>query len=495
MRIRRIHLVLSSGGIRVLAYVGAVQAFEAAGIEVASVSACSAGSVVGALVAAGRSGRELEQLTGETALERFADRPNVLARLFALRRWPFAPVSRTRFADLVADEIGADTTFQELPKPFATMGIDVVSGEYLVYTKETHPEMRVMEAVRIATAIPLVYPPHQVGDRLIVDASIGTQAPVWLTAAVEGFFDESLPIVVLRTTRSAQVERPRRLGQYLSSLFAASVIGGDDLLIRGDPRVHTIEFPTASVSALRFDLDRQERARLIRVGRSVTEDAIDRVDGDFAAAQLHVRSAAARMVGGHDAASARANDETAAWAGAHYAQQFLTAPARDVFISYSHKDRAWFQRILQRLRPLVAAGTITIWSDEDTKVGQFWRRQINEAIGRARVALLLVSPSYLDSDFVTADELPALIRAAEERRTVLMWIHVSRAQYKAAPIAHLQALHDPSQPLDTLGPDDLDRALSRIADEVAQAFKSGIPLVAAGTAGSQSAVPENAKGD
>jgi hypothetical protein len=76
-----------------------------------------------------------------------------------------------------------------------------------------------------------------------------------------------------------------------------------------------------------------------------------------------------------------------------------------------------------------------------------------------------------------------------------MWIHVSRAQYKATPIAHLQALHDPSQPLDTLGPDDLDRALSRIADEVAQAFKSGIPLLPAGTAGSQSAVPEDAKGD
>ena len=77
----------------------------------------------------------------------------------------------------------------------------------LVYT-ETHPEMRVAEAVEIATAIPLAYPPHQVGDRLIVDAAIATQSPVWLTAAVEPLFEERLPIVVLRSRRPLPSGRP-----------------------------------------------------------------------------------------------------------------------------------------------------------------------------------------------------------------------------------------------------------------------------------------------
>lgn len=490
MATSRVHLVLSSGGIRALAYIGAVQAFESADIEVASVSACSAGAIVGALVAAGSSGEELERLVLDTDFRRFAIRSARWARLVALRRWPFAPDSPPRIVDLVGEKIGRETTFGTLPKPFATMGIDIVSGEYLVYTKETHPEMRVAEAVEIATAIPLAYPPHQVGDRLIVDAAIATQSPVWLTAAVEPLFEERLPIVVLRSAPTAPVRTPRHLPQFVSSLVAASITGGDDLLIRGNPRVHIINLPTGSVSGFQFDLNPQERARLIRIGRSTTQDAIDRVDGDFAAAQLHVHSAAAYLPGGHHVASDRANDETAAWAGAHYAQQFLATPARDVFISYAHEDRQWLDRILQHLQPLVTAGTITIWSDESIKVGQFWRKELDEAIGRARVALLLVSPSYLRSDFVAAQEFPALVRAAEERRTVLTWVLLSEATYQSTPVAQLQAVHDLGQPLDTLETDVLEGALSEIANKIVEAFRTGAPAVRASMGGSHPLDPK-----
>src|SRR5215813_2931530 len=200
MTTSRVHLVLSAGGMRALAYVGAVQAFESAGIEVVSVSACSAGTIVGVLVTAGVPSGEIERLVLGTDFRRFASRSARLGRLVALRRWPFAPDSPPRFVDLVRKEIGPEMTFADLPKPFATIGIDIVSGEYLVYTKETHPEMRVADALEIATAIPLSYPPHQIGDRLVVDAAIATQSPVWLTAAIEPFFEERLPIVVLRSS-------------------------------------------------------------------------------------------------------------------------------------------------------------------------------------------------------------------------------------------------------------------------------------------------------
>lgn len=470
MATSRVHLVLSSGGMRVLAYVGAVQAFENAGIEVASVSACSAGTIIGALVAAGTPSGEIEQLVLETDFRRFAGRSARWARLVALRRWPFAPDSPPRFADLVRTKIEPGTTFADLPRPFATMGIDIVSGEYLVYTKETHPEMRVADAVGIATAVPLAYPPHQVGDRLIVDAAIATWSPVWLTAAVEPFFEERLPIVVLRSARTAPVQTPRRLPQFVNSLIAASIAGGDDLLIRGNPRVQIINLPTGSVRTFQFDLDPQERARLIRIGRSTTQDAIDRVDGDFAAAQLQVRSAAVHLPGGQHGASARVNDEVAAWAGAHYAQQYLTTPTRDLFISYAHEDEQWLRRIVQHLQPLVTAGTITIWTDKNIKAGQFWHEELNQALGRARVALLLVSPAYLGSTFVAEDELPALIRAAEDRRTRLTWALLSKATYQSTPVAKLQAAHDPDHPLDTLKVPDRESVLSKIADNIAEAF-------------------------
>jgi hypothetical protein len=155
---------------------------------------------------------------------------------------------------------------------------------------------------------------------------------------------------------------------------------------------------------------------------------------------------------------------------AHYAPQYLTTPARDLFISYVHEDEQWLHRIMQHLQPLVTAGTITIWSDENIKAGQFWHKELDQAIGRARVALLLVSPSYLRSNFVAEQEIPALIRAAEERRTRLTWILLSEATYQSTPVAKLQAAHNLDQPLDTLETHDQERALSEIADNIAEAF-------------------------
>ena len=185
---------------------------------------------------------------------------------------------------------------------------------------------------------------------------------------------------------------------------------------------------------------------------------------------LQVRSAAVHLPSRQHVTSAQVNDEVAAWASAHYAQQYLTTPARDLFISYAHEDEQWLHRIVQHLKPLVTAGTITIWSDENIKAGQFWREELNQAIGRARVALLLVSPSYLGSNFVADEEIPALIRAAEARRTRLTWVLLSEATYQSTPVAKLQAAHNLEHPLDTLEAHDRERALSKIADNIAEAF-------------------------
>ena len=57
-------------------------------------------------------------------------------------------------------------------------------------------------------------------------------------------------------------------------------------------------------------------------------------------------------------------------------------------------------------------------------------------------------------------EFPALVRAAEERHTVLTWVLLSEATYQSTPVAQLQAAHDLGQPLDTLETEVLEGALS-----------------------------------
>src|SRR3954447_20347699 len=60
-----------------------------------------------------------------------------------------------------------------------------------------------------------------------------------------------------------------------------------------------------------------------------------------------------------------------------------------VFISYNHKDEIFLRRLLVHLRPLEKAGLIEPWSDNRIQAGDRWKSKIQEALGRARAAILL----------------------------------------------------------------------------------------------------------
>src|SRR4051794_36834240 len=91
-----------------------------------------------------------------------------------------------------------------------------------------------------------------------------------------------------------------------------------------------------------------------------------------------------------------------------------------VFISYSRADASWRDRFAVVLSPVVRNLRIAIWTDDRLTVGEYWRDELEEAIERASLALLLVSPDSLASSFIMDQELPALERAGAVLAPVLV---------------------------------------------------------------------------
>jgi len=95
-------------------------------------------------------------------------------------------------------------------------------------------------------------------------------------------------------------------------------------------------------------------------------------------------------------------------------------PGPKVFVSYSHKDEKALEQLQRYLHPLERDGLFTAWADTRLQGGDDWKKEIDQALAEASVAVLLISQDFLNSKFITEEEVPrVLAREAVGKMTVL----------------------------------------------------------------------------
>lgn len=198
----RIGLVLSGGGARGLAHIGVLRVLEEMRVPVDVVAGTSMGAIVGGLYAAGLSPAEMEFLTAEAEWDEILDEVPARGSLDFRRKSlagrytvdielgasgqglqvPGGLIAGQELGLLLrrqAFRVSPVRDFSRLPIPYAAVATDFEHGDRVVLDRGDLPL-----SMRASMAMPLVFSPVEVGDRVLVDGGIVNNMPVDVARAM-----------------------------------------------------------------------------------------------------------------------------------------------------------------------------------------------------------------------------------------------------------------------------------------------------------------------
>jgi len=190
----KIGVVLSGGGAKGMAHIGALKVMEEAGIKPDYITGTSMGSLIAGLYAIGYSADELEEvaksvnwdeiLTNKVSLDNIVIEEKTYYDRYVMELpvegfqigLPQGAISGQKLSELfsrLTTSVHRIDDFSQFPIPYACIGADILTGEAVVLNSGSLPT-----AMRASMAIPSVFTPIVLEDRLLVDGGVFVNFPV-----------------------------------------------------------------------------------------------------------------------------------------------------------------------------------------------------------------------------------------------------------------------------------------------------------------------------
>jgi hypothetical protein len=87
-----------------------------------------------------------------------------------------------------------------------------------------------------------------------------------------------------------------------------------------------------------------------------------------------------------------------------------------IFISYAHRNQQLASEFSSKFVEYISASKryeYEVWRDVELLVGQDWNEQIQKYLKECHVGILLISPSFLNSNYIKMDELPTILSSGK----------------------------------------------------------------------------------
>ena len=141
----------------------------------------------------------------------------------------------------------------------------------------------------------------------------------------------------------------------------------------------------------------------------------------------------------------------------------------EVFFSYAHEDERLRDQLEKHLSILKRQGVIAGWHDRKIGAGKEWALEINEHLESAQIILLLVSASFLASDYCHDMEMRRALERHNRGEAVIIPVLLRPVDWHGALFGKLQALPKNAKPVTTWW--NRDEAFRNIAEGIRRSIE------------------------
>ncbi|PKM96076.1 MAG: hypothetical protein CVU84_04575 [Firmicutes bacterium HGW-Firmicutes-1] len=293
------NLVFSGGGIKGIAYLGAIRALEETGViqGVKRYSGASAGMIIAALLAIGMKEKELYRQMiaidfksfleeSRVKIEMLADDPKMLLEPMTSAMVLYDEVVYrglcdgsyfTKWLIHMFKRKGFDgkTTYKQLyeatGKELHCVLCNLNYGKTVIANHEDTPDMPVVASVRASMSIPFIYRPFEWKEDIYVDGGTMYNYPIEI-------FDEGCPadntLGFILSSKNDILTPSRRedknLWQHIACTYEAVRNVANEYCFRGGNEYRTVFIDHKHINTLDFDLTYEEKEMLIKEGYQAT---------------------------------------------------------------------------------------------------------------------------------------------------------------------------------------------------------------------------------
>ncbi len=175
--------VFGGGGIRGMAYIGAIKALEELNVEIGAIAGSSVGAVFASFLAAGYNYNEIKELFFDFNINMFRDL-NIsfftsdisISKGEIFLEWLRKKIGEKFYAEEYTNQ---KVCFKDIKKDLYILTVDLNTNTPYIFSKENTPDEEIAFAVRASAGLPGLMKPINFGSAVLVDGDLIKSWPAW----------------------------------------------------------------------------------------------------------------------------------------------------------------------------------------------------------------------------------------------------------------------------------------------------------------------------